>query len=86
MLDAAASAASYIDVLRFVDGTIQLEWKGDNGATNKMFPPYINVAVKLFRMGPPDESQWLPSQTMIGPSLHRGVDKVISNNTRQVVE
>lgn len=51
-----------------------------------MYPPYINVAVKLFRMGPPDESQWLPAQTMIGPSLHRGVEKVIPNTTRQVVE
>ena len=75
-----------IDVIRFVDGTVQLRWNCDAGGYNNMYPPYINVAVKLFRMGPPDDSIWLPAQTIVGPSLHRGVDKIIPNTARHMEE
>lgn len=71
---------------RFVDTTVQLypeltESNGDVAQECPLYPPYLNVNVKFFRMGPHEETlnpdNWLPPQTKLGPIISKYVTRVI---------
>ena len=48
-----------------------------------MYPPYLTVSTKLFRMGPREEGNWLPQQTLLGDEVYRCVNKVIAVESSQ---
>jgi hypothetical protein len=50
---------------------------------DKMYPPYVSVNLKLFRMGPREPADWLPQQTALGEQVYRYVHKVIQVESSQ---
>jgi hypothetical protein len=70
---------------RFVDMTVQLHPSftphhgRDIGAP--LYPPYLNINLKFFRMGPHDDTinpeQWLPPQTRLGSVISKCVMRVV---------
>jgi hypothetical protein len=47
----------------------------------QLYPPYLNINVKFFRMGPHDDTinpeEWLPPQTRLGQSISKCVTRVV---------
>lgn len=50
---------------------------------DKMYPPYVSVNLKLFRMGPREPGNWLPQQTALGDQVYRYVHKVVPVESSQ---
>ena len=62
--------------------TVQLQPKycESNNSNISLYPPYLNINVKLFRMGPHEETalySWLPPQTKLGEVISKYVTRVI---------
>lgn len=71
---------------RFVDTTVQLYPASSSLNENQpeetpLYPPYLNLNVKFFRMGPHEETlnphNWLPPQTKLGPVISKHVSRVV---------